>query len=304
MSSFILIFLCLGLGIFFRKFRIFPENAFVTLNRFVIYVSLPALTLVLVHRLEIGKGMFYPIAMPWIHFVASALFFYGAGRLFGWSKKTVGALILTAGLGNTSFVGFPLLEALYGKNALAVGVLVDQPGSFTVVSTLGIAIAALYSGGRLSAGPLLKKIFLFPPLMAVIVAFLTRPIPFHPALIEALEKLGATLVPLALISVGMQLRVDAAILKRKWRPLALGLGFKLFFMPAFFTFLYVVLLHQHSEAIRITLVESAMASMITSGVVAEEYGLDAELASLMIGIGIPISLITAPAWAWFFGRLF
>ncbi len=302
MSSFILIFVCFALGIVFRKLRIFPDQSFTVLNRFVIYISLPALTLLLVHRLEFSGGTLYPISMAWIHFIVAGIFFYTLGRSLGWSKKTVGALILTGGLGNTSFVGFPLLEALYGRDAIGTGVLVDQPGTFFVASTLGVATAALFSGNRPTISTILQKVFTFPPLLALIAAFLIRPFPLSTDIEAVLDRLGSTLVPLSLISVGMQLQIDSALLKRKWRPLAAGLVFKLVLMPVFFALLYVVILGQKNSSILITLVESAMASMITAGILAEEYGLDREIASLMIGIGIPISLATVPVWAWLFGQ--
>lgn len=302
MSSFILIFLCFALGIVFRRFKIFPPHAFVVLNRFVIYVSLPALTILLVHRLEFSSSALYPISMAWIHFLVAGLFFYAVGKLLHWPKKTVGALILTGGLGNTSFVGFPLLEALYGRNAIGTGVLVDQPGTFFVASTLGVTIAAIYSGNRPTVSTLLKKVFTFPPLIALIVAMIIRPFPLSAEIETVLDRLGSTLIPLSLISVGLQLHVDSEVLKRKWRPLTTGLFFKLVLMPIFFALLYVVILGQRDRAILITLVESAMASMITAGILADEYGLDSETASLMIGIGIPISIATVPAWAWFFGQ--
>ncbi|MEZ4786733.1 MAG: hypothetical protein R2790_02345 [Flavobacterium haoranii] len=34
------------------------------------------------------------------------------------SKKLTGCLIVVAGLGNTSFVGFPVIEALFGKKGI------------------------------------------------------------------------------------------------------------------------------------------------------------------------------------------
>jgi predicted permease len=42
-----------------------------------------------------------------------------------------------------------------------------------------------------------------------------------------------------------------------------------------------------------------MASMITSAVVATEFNLDTEMANLMVGIGIPLSLVTVPLWNYF-----
>jgi predicted permease len=55
-----------------------------------------------------------------------------------------GCLILTAGLGNTSFLGFPIIEALYGQEGMKTAILVDQPGTFVVLSTLGIIVATMY----------------------------------------------------------------------------------------------------------------------------------------------------------------
>jgi predicted permease len=46
-----------------------------------------------------------------------------------------------------------------------------------------------------------------------------------------------------------------------------------------------------------------MATMITSAVVAAEFNLDTEIANLMVGIGIPISLITVPLWHYFIFRI-
>ena len=45
------------------------------------------------------------------------------------------------------------------------------------------------------------------------------------------------------------------------------------------------------------LLEGAMASMINAGVIATEYRLEPELAQLMVGVSIPISLVTVPIWS-------
>ncbi|HAI80845.1 MAG TPA: transporter, partial [Chryseobacterium sp.] len=59
-----------------------------------------------------------------------------------------GALIMCAGFGNTSFVGIPVIQSLFGENGLKTVMLVDQPGSFVALSTVGIAVANYYSGTK------------------------------------------------------------------------------------------------------------------------------------------------------------
>ena len=42
--------------------------------------------------------------------------------------------------------------------------------------------------------------------------------------------------------------------------------------------------------------EAAMGPMIGAAVVANQFRLDGPLAALMVGFGIPLSLLTAPIW--------
>ena len=61
------------------------------------------------------------------------------------SPITTGCLILLCGTSNTSFVGFPLVHALLGEEALNTAIIVDQ-SNLIVLFTLGILVANLYSG--------------------------------------------------------------------------------------------------------------------------------------------------------------
>ena len=305
MSNFIVIFLCMVAGILCKYLKNFPSSTAQALNAFVIYLSLPALVLSQVPKLLVTMdfhGLWWlPISMSWITFIFSFLFFAFIGKKLNWSHPKVGALILTAGLGNTSFVGFPLLEALIGHQAIAFGILVDQPGSFLVLSTLGIVVAALFSGANVTPQFIAKRVFTFPPFIALILScfWYLAGLQGLEILTPVFDKIAGTLVPLALFSVGFQLRFDLTVLKKRWMPLSLGLFFKLFLMPLVFSFFYIKMLDGHDLATRVTVIESSMASMITSAVVASEFNLDSEIANLMVGIGIPLSLLTVPLWNYF-----
>ena len=302
MNNFLVIFTCMIAGIFCRRLRNFPANSAQALNAFIIYLSLPALVLSQVPPLAKTinfQGLWWlPVSMAWITFLLSFLFFYFIGKKLKWSHAKIGALILTAGLGNTSFVGFPILEALIGPHAIPIGVLVDQPGSFLVLSTLGIIVASIFSGTQISSKIIFKRIFSFPPFLALIssIIWVSTGLIGVDTLMPAFSKISSTLVPLALFSVGFQLRFDLHILKKRWIGLSLGLFFKLILLPMFFSIFYLKILGARDLAAHVTVIESAMASMITSAVVATEFNLDTEMANLMVGIGIPLSLITVPIW--------
>lgn len=119
-----------------------PVNTPAVLNSFIIHVSLPALVLLSVHSLKISGDIGLMAAMGWIIFALSAAFFRLIGRWLDLPRRTVGALILTGGLCNTSYVGLPMIEAYYGHLGLASGIIVDQLGSFLVMARLGLLLLA------------------------------------------------------------------------------------------------------------------------------------------------------------------
>jgi predicted permease len=296
MSQISMIFVWIAAGLALRC-SVASAPDFARLNRFIVWLPLPATILLALHALRWDPSYWIPVSMAWIVFLASAALFSAIGRYCGWPSRTVGALVLTAGLGNTSFLGFPLLRALYGERAIPIAVLTDQPGSFLVLSTLGLLAASFYSSGRTTLAAVLGRMARFPPLWALIAAVLLRPFAWSLPVEGFLRLSARTLIPLALISVGGALNFDRTHLQRERKPLALGLLYKLVAAPAALALFLLCALHARGEAVRITLLEAAMGPMITGAIVAVEYGLDAELCSLMVGIGVPLCLVTVPVWA-------
>jgi predicted permease len=297
MANFGLILVCLLLGIILRRTKRLPASAPATLNGFILTISLPAIALLSLHEVALNRHLLFPIGMAWLLFALAVSFFWLVSRLMGWHRRALGALILTGGLGNTSFVGFPLLTALYGAGAIQTGILTDQPGSFFVLSSLGVFTAASLASRSASFGGIIRSLLRFPPFIAMLAALALHPVPYPPALREILEKLSATLIPLALVSVGLQMDLKPALLRQYGTELVTGLLFKLALGPALIALLYVGILGAHGEMIQITLVQAAMAPMITGAILASDYDLEPELANLMVAVGIPLSLVTVPLWA-------
>lgn len=286
----------------------FPAMTAVSINQFVIFISLPAMVLAklppMLRDLDLRGHWWVAVSMPWILFACSWVVIKWIGKKRNWSPAKIGALILTCGLGNTSFVGFPLLEATLGPEAIPYGVLTDQLGSFLILATFGLIVASIYSGHEVKVSAMAKKLFLFPPFIALIfsIVWCLVPVPGEEILHLVFEKLSFTLVPLSLFSVGFQTQFKWNVIHRRVQPLALGLTFKLFIMPALFYILYFKLLGQSDLITQTTFLESAMATQITAAVVASEYNLDTELANLMVSLSIPISILTVPLIHWFLLR--
>jgi malate permease and related proteins len=79
-------------------------------------------------------------------------------------------------------------------------------------------------------------------------------------------------------------------------PLACGLAFKLVVGPTLLAILYIFILSRRGETAQVTLFEAAMGPQIGGAIVGIQYGLNPQLITLMVGVGIALSLVTAPAW--------
>jgi len=295
MYNLVLLLVCFLAGVLLRKSGRMPEGSASVLNSFIITISLPAITLLHIHELRLGADMLFMVAMPWLHFGLAVLFFLLLGRVLHFTRSVTGVLILCAGLGNTSFVGLPMIEAFYGREALVHGIVVDQLGSFLVLSIAGITVAGIYSGGRPSARDILTRIVSFPPFIAMVIALGLLPFEYPLWLVALLQRLGDTLAPLALVSVGLQLHAGGGGLHRP--ALFSGLLFKLALAPFLLMLLYRGMFGLEGIAVEVTLFEAAMPPMITAGIVAEQYGIEPGLANMLVAGGILLSFMTLPLWA-------
>src|SRR5260370_19039966 len=141
MSNIILLFGCMVIGLALRRSGRLPDNSHVALSSFIIYISLPALTLLQIHNVRLQPALLYAVAMPWLLFLAGAIFFWSIAKAMRLTPQTTGALILTGGLATTAFFGLPLLAAFFGVCGLARGVLVDQLWTYLRTRTLVVTTA-------------------------------------------------------------------------------------------------------------------------------------------------------------------
>ncbi len=292
MSAFILLAACLLLGWIAAHIGNPPPTLGKALNWWVINVALSALVLRLVPILEFSIDFWFLVASMWFVFLGAWGFFVLLGRALNWSSSRVGSLTLVCGLGNTSFIGFPLIEALRGADSLRLALVADQAGCFLALAIGGTIVAAVHGDGRAEAAQIAKKVLTFPPFISLVLAVIVGAFGGWPATIEpVLDRIGATLVPLALFSVGLQFRVrfEAGQIV----PIALGLSWKLFLAPVI-VFFVGTFLQISPPILTVAVLESAMAPMISAAILAEQHHLEPSLANTLLGFGIVLSFLTVP----------
>ncbi len=299
MSGALLVAGCLLIGWALRRRGRLDDAGANALARLVVDAALPCLTFRGVRALRAGdaSAVWVPVAAAWIAFVAALALLWIASRALKWDRSTTGAVLVTATVGNTAFVGLPLIEGLFGRDALATATLVDQAGSFVIVSTATVMIAERFSvqAASASVASRIKKLLLFPPVVGSLLGLVTRGVTIPPSLDAITERLASLVVPLALVSVGVRLSFDRGALRRDGAPLAVALLVKLVLSPAI-ALAAALALGLRGQALAITIAQCAMAPMVTAGLVATDHDLRPELASSLVAVGVFGSLVTVPAW--------
>lgn len=292
MSAITLLILCLVLGVIVARL-VNPSPVLAhSLNWWVLNIALPALVLHLIPQLELEAHLWFLIVAMWLVFLGAWVFMTMAGRTLQWPRERIGALTLVCGLGNTAFIGFPLIEALRGQEGLKLALVADQAGCFIALAVGGTIVAATYSGRQATPLGIARKVMLFPPFLSLIAAIIVSAAGGWPEVLdESLARIGATLVPLALFSVGLQLRLR---LERGQNAAVIAaLAWKLALAPLL-VWTVGAAFAVSSPVLTIAVLESSMAPMVSAAILAQQHDLEPALANAVLGLGVLLSFLTVP----------
>jgi len=217
-------------------------------------------------------------------------------KLLKWDKNLTGAMLLICAFGNTSFYGFPAVEALFGKDVLFYAIIYDQLGSFLSLSIIGTIIGSVYgSSSHVTYRMIIKKIITFPPFLALIIGMAFSSFQKPEAVNNILNGLAVTLVPVVTISVGSMLNFRQP--STNIIPLLITLGYKMILSPAIIL-CFMLLFGFSGMMMKVTVFEAAMPTMVIASVIASSSGLKPDLSNAAVGYGILLSFITFPILYW------
>jgi predicted permease len=199
--------MCIVAGMLLRNAKVLPVDAHKGINAWLVYLALPAVSFKYLPHIVWSGNLLLPALSPVIVWAGSWLWVKAYGKITGLPKETAGGLRLATGLSNTSFVGFPLIMAYFGEKELSIAIICDQV-TFTLLSTAGVIVAINASGRHsLTITMVLKKLLKFPPFLGCVLA-LTVPHLLDLSFFDPLfDKLATTVAPLALFSIGLQLKL-------------------------------------------------------------------------------------------------
>jgi predicted permease len=209
-------------------------------------------------------------------------------KLFSRLPKRAGGIMILSLMGfNIGQFAYPLVEAAWGAEALALLVMFDI-GNALMIFSIGFTLAGIWSGQPADPKAIFRRLVTFVPLISYVLALGLNMAGLNlPALLDGpLKTLGAANQPLVLLLVGLYL--DPIVIFRRLRQvlsivfirygLGLAVGLALYyFLPA-------------PQIVRSVLLVTFLLPVPMSVIpYSLEYGLDADLAGALVNATIIIS---------------
>lgn len=218
-----------------------------------------------------------------------------AARPFIPDRKKLSAFVHCSFRSNFVYVGYPILESLYGKPSPEHMIVITVFG-LTLYNILAIVILTLYSESddkKLHPGKILLKILKNPMIIAIFIGVLFNilQIPVYTGLNKGISLLAALCTPLSLLLIGASLNFESVT-----HDLAL-----VFASATIRTILTPLILIPVGIAIGLSAVELGIAYVfwatpcaINCFIYTKEMGGDSELASKIITTSFLFAIVTYP----------
>lgn len=268
---------------------IFQDNS-KQLVDFIIYFSLPAIVFSKIYPLQLDTKILWLILMFMAIIFFNLFLSYCVGKMMRLNRVTLATFMIMATFGNTSFIGFSYIDAFYGQDYIVYGVIYDIFGSFLLLVSVGMIIITWGSGRKNSVLNISKSIFLFPPMIMFIITIFAKNFEIPKFLIYTSTNLGATLVPIAMIAIGMKLELKHIFTKLHIVTVAVVL--KMLIIPIIVLFVFKYFYGIDETWVKVTIIEVAMPPMTMAAVLAIKGGLDEKIAINSLVLGVIVSLFT------------
>ncbi|MCT7517631.1 AEC family transporter [Aliarcobacter cryaerophilus] len=268
---------------------IFQDNS-KQLVDFIIYFSLPAIVFSKIYPLELDTKILWLILMFMAIIFFNLFLSYCVGKIMRLNRVTLATFMIMATFGNTSFIGFSYIDAFYGQDYIVYGVIYDIFGSFLLLVSVGMIIITWGSGRKNSILNISKSIFLFPPMIIFFITIFAKNFEVPKFIIYTSQNLGSTLVPIAMIAIGMKLELKHIFSRLHIVTVAVVL--KMLIVPIIILFIFKYFYGVDETWVKVTLIEVAMPPMTMAAVLAIKGGLDEKIAINSLVLGVIVSLFT------------
>jgi len=293
-SRFIPFLLLIGLGYFLKQKKLFQEQEAFFLKKLIFNLSFPALVFISLKDSSLSMEYLRVPLLTMALMATMGLIALLCGKVFRFKPEATAILIATTILGNTGFLGYPLVEAFFGKRLLPYGIFYDQTSAIIFI------VVVLWLLSLLVAGEQKKEGFTFllrtPPLLALILGLILIPVPLPGPLMQTLELLGNTTTPLVMLYLGLTLEITFSL--NEVRLLGMAAALKLLLLPLLALGLSVSS-NSSADVTRVMIFQGAMPTAMVTAIYGAEIGLGVQVLARIITLTTILSPFTLAAVSYF-----
>lgn len=286
----IILFIMMGTGFYARKRTFITDEGRKTMSDILINITCP-LIIISSFKFDFSMELVNNILIVFIFSVISHIVLILLGKIlykrYTGDKKAVLKFITI--FSNCAFMGYPLLQALYGKMGIFYGSIFQL--AFNVfLWTYGVSLISGKTDRKA-----LKKALVNPGIIAVLIGFsmfllsIKLPVPIY----NAIDMIGAMTVPLSMMIIGSNM-ADMKLKDGFSKPEVYYVSFiRLIFIP-FSTLIILKLIGLSDVVLGTCVIIQAMPAASMVAVIAENHKGDRQFASQCVFITTLLSLVTIP----------
>lgn len=299
LNQMLILFLFLFLGVLLNRVGIINSDFNQRITKIIIHVTMPCMILASVLKQDGKRDMHALIILAIVGvliYIALPVFAFLLVHIFPVRTERKGLYMFMTIYGNVGFMGFPVLNALYGPTAVFYAAIINIAFNLSIY-TYGVII--MHYKKETSAALNIKSILSPGVSLSVFAVFVyIFHIPFPPSLTSALTSLGDMTVPLAMIVIGGTL--GTMKLKELVNDLALYpyVMFRQFILPlCAFPLLHLFLKDKLILGVSFILLMMPVAN--TAVLFANLYNGDAKLAAKGVFFTTLLSIVSIPVLIYF-----
>lgn len=298
----LVLFMMMIVGYVIKKTKIISTHFDRDLAVLLINVSLPALIICSLqipyspeYLHQAGQLLLISFGVYAISWVIALLL----PRLLRFKSSDIGVVGFALMFSNVAFMGFPVIEATFGKEALFFVSFYNIPFNLLAFS-VGIFLITRKTSKKKKIS--YKALFNIVTLSVIVAALLyIFQITLPQLLIQPLQLLGETTTPLSMVVTGSLLaNISAKEIFGDTRVYLVTL-FRILIIPLFFWIILSFWITQKSSLLLgIPVIISAMPAAANTVLLATQYNANPELASKLVFISTLLSLLSIPLMAMLF----
>ncbi|GAA0785621.1 AEC family transporter [Roseibium denhamense] len=302
------VFLLIGIGYSLARIGVLDQSIASALGDFVYIIAIPVLIFRTLINADLTGGLpwalwatyFLGIFATW--FIGNVIIRKGFGR-----DARAGAIGgISASFANTIMVGLPLIGAVYGDEGLVPLLLIISVHLALMTVLMAIVMERAAAVDRNDQSPPVLKMVAGaaqslvknPLVLTIVAAFIWRMTGWSIPTIgqDVLNRIGATALPLALLSLGMSL-VQYGVRGNVLPGLILS-GLKIFFMPAVVFSAGYFLFQLPPLWIAVATLTAACPTGINAYIFANRYGTGHAMSANAITATTLCAILTTSLWVW------